>query len=132
MCPECNNELKTKEITDRLSEVVYQEYQKIEIFRAVGELTFINCPADGCGHAFAVSDTVSKFECPKCKNVICVNCGTIYHPGISCDEFRKKITGLKKCPFCGEYSYGGKDMIILDTNLSKRNKVYNSHTKIRK
>ncbi|XP_019083517.1 PREDICTED: E3 ubiquitin-protein ligase RNF19B-like [Camelina sativa] len=70
-------------------EICVERKPKIESFRI-----------NGCSHSYC-NDCVSKYiadesgekinesECPHCHRMMCVECGTKWHPGIACEEFQK-------------------------------------------
>ncbi|XP_035225995.1 ATP-dependent RNA helicase DEAH12, chloroplastic-like, partial [Stegodyphus dumicola] len=74
------------------------------------------CPSPDCPMIYRVAkDGKTLFECPMCSNVICTNCGDLYHYGMSCslyqcskhdDDYSLKVWMLadeanrKLCPSC--------------------------------
>ncbi|KFM66123.1 hypothetical protein X975_02723, partial [Stegodyphus mimosarum] len=74
------------------------------------------CPSPDCPMIYRVAkDGKTLFECPVCSNVICTNCGDLYHYGMSCslyqcskhdDDYSLKVWMLadeanrKLCPSC--------------------------------
>lgn len=96
-CPECRVEVSSVFIKLKVGQDYYEKYSYCEISCAVD---CIDCPINGCKGviSFSVQKDKIKVECRECKNLVCLNCGVMYHEGLSCEEYLSKMN--EKCTFC--------------------------------
>ena len=46
------------------------------------------CPTADCNYAFAYDPNVKHFSCPNCKKEYCLDCKSLFHKELSCEEFK--------------------------------------------
>ncbi|EFH38806.1 hypothetical protein ARALYDRAFT_920563 [Arabidopsis lyrata subsp. lyrata] len=71
------------------------------------------CPYKDCSTLLFIDKSEVKMkdsECPHCHRMVCVECGTKWHPEITCEEFQK-LAGNER----------GRDNISLATMAKKKN-----------
>jgi ariadne-1 len=94
VCPEakCKQTLNDLDIKDLLDYKAFNKFTQFQIKNALEVQKDVSwCPTPDCKFAFVFDeeDKKNNFElnCPMCKKHYCLNCRTIFHVGMTCQEY---------------------------------------------
>lgn len=101
-CPECKQEITENDISKRVTEDFFVKHQQKGILIAMNEqLCVLECK--NCGAKLEnYKGSTNRIICPNCRISYCYRCLLGIHDKKICDEFRKTVPLMKKCPRCCE------------------------------
>ncbi|OMJ81246.1 hypothetical protein SteCoe_18301 [Stentor coeruleus] len=101
-CPECKQEITENDISKQVTEEYFIKHQQKGIFIAMNEqLCVLECK--NCGAKLEnYKENTNRIMCPNCRISYCLKCLMGIHDTKNCDEFRKTVPLMKKCPRCCE------------------------------
>ena len=112
--PPCDKRLKPADVRRAFGKlkggaVLWQKWQERQLEATPG---VANCPRPGCTFRFLRVPGRRGFKCPACKRGSCMECGLLWHKGLTCAAARERSadkgmdayvarSNLVKCPHCG-------------------------------
>lgn len=129
ICPiiDCKQEININSVSDLLDKEYMARYDLFSFKLAVHKNAqrFLHCPTPDCEYVFCVEkkDKKEYFECPSCSIEYCLNCESVWHEQMSCDQYQSTYgkgtydfedqaainhalsNNMKRCPTCQFWVY---------------------------
>jgi len=96
LCPSlnCRKEISETVLSDVLNPSTMKKYEQYSLDVAIerNPRDYTCCFTPDCPFVFFQSpNDPTTFRCPLCKNRFCLSCQVIYHQGITCTEYQRKL-----------------------------------------
>ncbi|CAG9335977.1 unnamed protein product [Blepharisma stoltei] len=102
LCPLelCKAEIDASDIKTRLEQYIFQQFEDYSFKNHVEThgSEYSCCPTADCPYIF-IPNCAKRFKCPVCKKKYCLECRSIYHRKLNCEEFRAANGDIRDAEF---------------------------------